>query len=338
MTEITINNRSKRITEIHIEGIIGVLNEKEPGAVTTHQQLKEAIQAISEIKTKTILVHIRSTGGNVNDALLIHDTLVSMGCEIITRCYGYVASAATIIAQAASKGKREISKNALYLIHQSSSPAEGNSGELAQAIELLRKTDERIAAIYAEKSGKSPEDFATLMQENGGNGRWMTPQEALNAGLADRIIAPAKIPERVQDQVRELKLPEIPENQSLNPNGIRLKKQWKAVLDFLGIPNGKETVLDENQLERINGEFGKRAQAIAELEQRISRYENPAETEEIQKIADLQNRIVELEAVNAKLKAKATQTFPKEDPSTREFKREANAEAYENDLKNFKNH
>ena len=39
------------------------------------------------------------------------------GAEVVTRCYGYVASAATVIAQAASPGCREISSNAFYLIH-----------------------------------------------------------------------------------------------------------------------------------------------------------------------------------------------------------------------------
>ena len=33
--------------------------------------------------------------------------------------YGYTASAATVIAQAASEGCREISAHALYLIHNS---------------------------------------------------------------------------------------------------------------------------------------------------------------------------------------------------------------------------
>ena len=53
----------------------------------------------------------------MNDALLIHDALTALGAHITTRCYGYTASAATIIAQAASPGCREISANALYLIH-----------------------------------------------------------------------------------------------------------------------------------------------------------------------------------------------------------------------------
>ena len=105
-----------------------------------------------------------------------------------TRCYGYTASAATIIAQAASDGAREISANALYLIHRSACAAEGNADQMERQLDLLRKTDERLAGVYAARSGRPAEEFAALMAENDGNGRWLSPDETLAAGLADRIV------------------------------------------------------------------------------------------------------------------------------------------------------
>lgn len=88
------------------------------------------------------------------------------------RCYGYTASAATIIAQAASPGCREISANALYLIHTAICAAEGNAAEIAGKLDLLRQTDTRIAAVYAARSGRPAGEFEALMAENNGNGRW----------------------------------------------------------------------------------------------------------------------------------------------------------------------
>lgn len=41
------------------------------------------------------------------------------------------------------------------------------------------------------RSGRTPEEFTLLMAENNGSGRWLSPQEALAAGLVDRIIEPA---------------------------------------------------------------------------------------------------------------------------------------------------
>ena len=124
----------------------------------------------------------------MNDALLIYDALKAIDARITTRCYGYTASAATIIAQAADVGCREISSNAMYLIHKSTCSIDGNAEKLASRAELLHKTDERLAQIYALHGGAEAEAFTTLMAENNGDGRWLTAEEAVEAGLADKII------------------------------------------------------------------------------------------------------------------------------------------------------
>jgi ATP-dependent protease ClpP protease subunit len=193
-SEIQIKN-SAGVCRIEIEGTIGVPEEwqfDQPEArVATYEKFRDTVRRIAGIDAPQIVVDIRSTGGDVNDALLIHDALCSLDAHITTRCYGYTASAATIIAQAASPGCREISANALYLIHNSICTAEGNAEELATRIDLLRKTDARLAEVYAARSGRTPEEFTLLMAENNGSGRWLSPQEALAAGLVDRIIEPA---------------------------------------------------------------------------------------------------------------------------------------------------
>lgn len=189
-------NHSAGVCQIDIEGTIGVPEEwqfDDPDArVATYERFRDTLQRIAAIDAPEVVVNIRSTGGDVNDALLIHDALRQLPGRITTRCYGYTASAATIIAQAASEGCREISENALYLIHTAICSAEGNAAEMAGKIELLRQTDARIAAVYAARSGRPVEAFEALMSENNGNGRWLSPEETLAAGLADRIIDPAE--------------------------------------------------------------------------------------------------------------------------------------------------
>lgn len=221
---INIQNKSKKITEIDIEGVIGVPEEwqfeNNAQKTATYDRFKEQIDAIRSVSSAEVIVNIRSTGGNVNDAILIHDTLASLGKTVTTRCYGYVASAATIIAQAASEGKREISKNALYLIHKSVSTTEGNANNLNETIELLHKTDERIAEIYASRSGLPSESFKEIMNLNNGNGKWMSAKEAVKAGLADLII---------------------------ESNPIRnLKKRWSEIIDLFIKNSMQEDEIPEN--------------------------------------------------------------------------------------------
>ena len=177
---------------IDIEGTIGIPEEWQfdhpEERVATYEKFRAALQRIAEIKAPEVIVNIRSTGGDVNDALLIHDALRALDARITTRCYGYTASAATIIAQAASEGCREISANALYLIHNAVCASEGNAAELASRVELLRQTDAHIAGVYAARSGRPVATFEALMAENNGSGRWLSPDEAIAAGLADRLI------------------------------------------------------------------------------------------------------------------------------------------------------
>lgn len=197
-SEIQINN-SAEVCHIDIEGTIGIpeawqFDEPET-RVATYERFRDALRRIERIEAPKVVVNIRSTGGDVNDALLIHDALRGLGAHITTRCYGYTASAATIIAQAASEGARELSSSALYLIHNATCTAEGNAAELAAKVDLLHRTDARIAAIYAARSGRAPAQFETLMGENNGAGRWLAPEEVVLAGLADVVIDAGERPE-----------------------------------------------------------------------------------------------------------------------------------------------
>ncbi|MFR9650745.1 MAG: Clp protease ClpP [Rikenellaceae bacterium] len=191
MEEIKIVNNLDSVV-IDIEGTIGVAEEAQfdnpQQRVATYERFRQKLSEIEQIEAKSVVVNIRSTGGDVNDAMLIYDALAALDAVITTRCWGYVASAATIIAQAASSGLREISPNALYLIHNSTSYVEGNAEQLERRVELLHKSDERIANLYAQRSGREVEYFTQLMAESNGEGRWLTAEQTVEAALADVII------------------------------------------------------------------------------------------------------------------------------------------------------
>ncbi|MEG1700790.1 MAG: Clp protease ClpP [Alistipes sp.] len=230
-SEIQISNNTE-VCHIDIEGTIGVPEEwqfEQPETrVATYEKFRDAVQRITQIDASEVVVNIRSTGGDVNDALLIHDALRSLSGRITTRCYGYTASAATIIAQAASEGCREISANALYLIHTAACATEGNAAELAAKIEMLRQTDTRIAAVYAARSGRPAAEFETLMAENNGSGRWLSPEEAVAAGLADTLIDAAEHPAA-----------------SLSQNIVR---GWERLLASVGLHTDTQLPADRNIL------------------------------------------------------------------------------------------
>lgn len=187
---IKIKNCADR-TIIDIEGTIGVAEEWQfenpESRVATYERFRESVSRIADIRNAKIRVNIRSTGGDVNDALLIYEALRATGAHVTTCCYGYTASAATIVAQAASEGERYVAPSSLYLIHNSLCSTEGNADELQAEVDMLRQTDCRIAEIYASRSGRDVEQIKELMSVNGGRGRWLSPEEAIAEGLVDSI-------------------------------------------------------------------------------------------------------------------------------------------------------
>lgn len=190
--EIRISG-GKRLT-IDIEGLIGIPQwwtfDDDRERAVTYDNFRSRIDRIGRSGARRVQVNIRSTGGNVNDALLIYDALCALaaeGAEITTSCHGYAASAATVIAQAATPGRRLVSSNALYLIHNSTAAVEGNWLDAERTARLLGKTDERLAQIYAVRSGRPVEQFRELMARDGGRGEWLSATEAVAAGLADRV-------------------------------------------------------------------------------------------------------------------------------------------------------
>lgn len=306
IAEIKITNAKPGVTSIDIEGVIGVPEEwqfDEPGGrVATYKKFRDTLDAISRIRSGEVVVNIRSTGGDVGDALLIYDALAGLDAKITTRCYGYVASAATIIAQAASEGRREISANSLYLVHNAVSSCEGNANDFRQREELLKKTDERIASIYAGRSGRDMAGFTVLMAENNGSGRWLSPEETLAMGLVDRVTDAAPISNEAQGIIGEMPAPGKPEARRKSLTG-----RIAALVDFLS--GEKATPLPANS----GDADALRWQQDAELEQ-------------------LRLKITTLESENAQLRATPTETKTKEDPSPTESRLSANQTAYQRDV------
>lgn len=191
---INVKNLSDTELLIEIEGVIG-LDERyqfgadnEDGRVSTYERFRSIIGSITS-NVRTLRINIRSTGGSVQDALLIHSLLaeLSQRVEIETHCYGFSASAATIIAQAATAGRRYVASSALYMIHNASTQFDGNSADAESIAAMLAKTDSQIASIYAERSGRPVDHFADIMGRDNGRGEWLSADEAVEAGLADAV-------------------------------------------------------------------------------------------------------------------------------------------------------
>ena len=75
-SDIQITNRNDTCF-VDIEGVIGVPEEwqfDQPSSrVATYEKFRDSLDRLREIDAPEIVVNIRSTGGDVNDALLIYE-------------------------------------------------------------------------------------------------------------------------------------------------------------------------------------------------------------------------------------------------------------------------
>lgn len=144
------------------------------------------------LKNKPVNVRVSSLGGAVDDALDIRQQFLDHG-NVTCYLFGYVASAATILATGAQKTC--MSKYAFYLIHKVSNWIDAwgsyNADQIQQLIDDLKanklendKMDLVLANLYANKCKKKVDEILPILKE----GRWLTAQEALEYGFIDEII------------------------------------------------------------------------------------------------------------------------------------------------------
>ena len=135
------------------------------------------VPAIRDIKSGTVRLRINSPGGDVFAAQAICQAIRDTGARVIAHVDGYAASAATVIAE-----------GGFYMIHNAWTWAMGNANDLTATAALLTKIDGSLAAQYAKKSGMAVDDVRAAMDAE----TWYTAEEAVAAGLIDRVAAGKK--------------------------------------------------------------------------------------------------------------------------------------------------
>jgi ATP-dependent Clp endopeptidase proteolytic subunit ClpP len=141
---------------------------------------------IAAITAGTIEVQINSPGGNVFDGLAIYNALRLHPARIVTRVDGLAASAASVIAQAGDH--RIMVSSSQMMIHEAWGVAVGNAADMLDMATLLEQQNTVLAELYAERSGGDVDNFRQMMATE----TWFTAQAAVDAGLADEVLVPAR--------------------------------------------------------------------------------------------------------------------------------------------------
>ncbi|HEU64709.1 MAG: ATP-dependent Clp protease proteolytic subunit [Candidatus Anoxychlamydiales bacterium] len=137
---------------------------------------------------KDISLYINSPGGQITSGLAIYDTMHFLGCDINTYCIGLAASMGALLLTAGSKGKRYALPNARIMLHQPYGGIGGAAEDIklqANEILYLKKV---LARILSEKTGQKIEKILEECERD----FYMSPKEALDYGLIDKIAEPQR--------------------------------------------------------------------------------------------------------------------------------------------------
>lgn len=139
---------------------------------------------------KPILLIINSPGGSVDAGFAIWDQIKMITSPVTTLVTGMAASMASILMLAAPQGRRFATPRSRIMIHQPAVAGviQGQATDLEiQAKEIL-KTKKMIIELYVQATGKAYEAIEKSIDRD----TWMTPEEAKQFGLVDKIVGSYK--------------------------------------------------------------------------------------------------------------------------------------------------
>jgi len=138
----------------------------------------------AEDPERDIYLYINSPGGTVYSGLAIYDTIQHLRAPVSTFCVGMAASMAAVLVAAGEKGKRAALPNSRIMIHQPSSGAQGTAADIEIAAKEILDIREKLNEILAFHTGQKTERIAEDVDRD----RFMSPKEAMDYGIIDRIL------------------------------------------------------------------------------------------------------------------------------------------------------
>ncbi|MCM1329620.1 MAG: Clp protease ClpP [Ruminococcus sp.] len=147
-----------------------------------------------------ITVWINSPGGDCAAAAQIYNMLSGYCGKVTVKIDGIAASAASVIAMAGDTVL--MSPVSMMMIHNPSTIAFGDSGDMQKAVSMLDEVKNSIINAYEIKTGLERKTLSKLMDEE----TWMDANKAVELGFADGILSreKEKNPRSVHDILERL--------------------------------------------------------------------------------------------------------------------------------------
>ena len=325
-----IQNKAGASTDVYIFDEIGMWG------VTAQNFISD----IKDLKDTPINLRINSLGGDVFDGLAIYNVIKKRTAKTTVYIEGIAASIATIIALGADEVI--MSENSLFMIHNASGGAMGESKDLQKTAQVLDKITRQLAEVYESKTGLSQEAIQDMMDEE----TWLNAQEAFDLGFIDTISDAIKIAAKYDvSKFKNITQEEIKNKLSININNKKMTnelKDWfnskveEIVTAVKGDVKVSADVAEQTAITVNLGDNEEITNKISEFEAKnieLSNKMSLLEEELVSAKGNNETLTVEVEGLNAKINkadAKGTELETSSDPAVVENKKvDANMEFYD---------
>jgi len=181
------SNRGERAYDIYsrllkerVVFVVGPINDTVASLVTAQLLFLE-----SENPKKDISLYINSPGGLVTSGMCIYDTMQYVKPDVATICIGQAASMGSFLLTAGTKGKRFSLPNSRIMVHQPSAGFQGQATDIEIHANEVLSLKKRLNEIYSKHTGKTAEEINNALERD----NFMTPENAKNFGLIDKVVA-----------------------------------------------------------------------------------------------------------------------------------------------------
>lgn len=226
----------------------------------TARQFVNELKALGDVTH--INLYINSPGGDVFDGIAIFNALKHHGAAITVRIDGLAASMASVIAMVGNPVI--MPENTMMMVHKPWGVAGGDANDMRDYADLLDKVESVLIPAYAQKTGKSAEEIAAMLEDE----TWMDGNECVALGFADQVapslqamacIHSKRIEEfeKMPDSIRNMITPPRNSTQRETP-AIQVKEQTQA------------TQTQTTQTPAVVDEATIRAQVLAEQKVRVN--------------------------------------------------------------------
>lgn len=153
------------------------------------------VNALAEVTTDHITLHINSGGGSVWDGVTIMNAIRDHAAEVTVQVDALAASAASFIAMAGDTIVMNVASE--MMIHNARAVCFGEAADMIAAAAFLERQNDKIANIYLNRAGGKLADWSAAMDAE----TWYSGPQAVKAGLADKALTAKKTKSEDADNI-----------------------------------------------------------------------------------------------------------------------------------------